>query len=60
MCVVGERGLERGRERALAAVSRIDNNNTAAGFTPAGGDLDAADKEFTASLKGEKDNTVVA
>lgn len=45
---------------ASLAVGRIDNNNVAVGFTPGGGDLDAADKEFTAALKGEQDNTVVA
>mgnify|MGYP001180375064 CR=1 FL=1 len=41
-------------------VGRINNDNIAAGFFPGGGDLDAADKEFTQALKGEKDNTVVA
>jgi hypothetical protein len=41
-------------------VGRINNDNIAAGFTPGGGDLDAADREFTQALKGEKDNTVVA
>ena len=41
-------------------VGHIDNNDTAAGFTTGGGDLDAADKEFIQALRGEKDTTVVA
>lgn len=41
-------------------MDRIKNDSVAAGFTPGGGDLDAADREFTQALKGEKDTTVVA
>ena len=42
------------------SVGRIANHDVAAGFTPGGGDLDIADKEFTAALRGEKDVSVVA
>jgi hypothetical protein len=43
------------------SVGRIANNDIAAGFTPGGaGDLDIADKEFLAALRGEKDVSVVA
>ena len=47
-------------QTALPQMGRILNDNVAAGFTPGGGDLDAADKEFTQALRGEKDVTVVA
>jgi hypothetical protein len=42
---------------ALFPIGRIDNDDIATGFTT---DLDAADREFTQALRGEKDVTVVA
>ena len=47
-------------QTAPPQMGRIQNDNVAAGFTPGGGDLDAADKEFAQALRGEKDVTVVA
>ena len=41
----------------LFPIGRIDNDDIATGFTT---DLDAADREFTQALRGEKDVTVVA